>query len=167
MYKYIFLIPCAENKRFFAQPGDYEIFAACPPFFTYIPNPNHEREKNCVNICQKKFDLLEHASSPSLSKFFFQIYNMNCTIYFAQKQFFNPTHWKPSDLIMEDTFFFSKKKSTIIFFWPNFIFGSNISRTKVKLKKSLTYKIKNRASKQFSLKVPWYNFFLSWPWKIF
>jgi len=78
-------------RDFFAQPGDYEIFAACPPFFTYIPNPNHEREKNLCKHMSKKFDLLEHAPL-SLSKFFFQIYNMNCTIYFAQKHFFNPTH---------------------------------------------------------------------------
>jgi len=105
----ISLIPCAENKRFFAQYlVTMKFLQPAHPLFlhihTIIPttNPNHERGENlCKNICQKNLiSLIEHAYSlpPSPSNLFFlysdlmKIWILNCTIILLLKNIFFNTN---------------------------------------------------------------------------
>ena len=104
----ISLIPCAENKRFFAQYlVTMKFFAACPPlFYIYIllyqqPTLIMKGGKNlCKNICQKNLiSLIEHAYSlpPSPSNLFFysdlmKIWILNCTIILLLKNIFFNTN---------------------------------------------------------------------------
>ena len=157
----ISLIPCAENKRFFAQYLVTMKFLqpAHPLFYIYIllyqqPTPIMKGGKNlCKNMSKKNLiSLIEHAPSLPIQSFFFiysdlmKIWILNCTIYYCSKTFFlTQTHYNNPQISSWKTTF--SLFSTIIFFWPNYYylnFGSNIfSRTKKsKLrKKSLTYKI--------------------------
>ena len=162
----ISLIPCAENKRFFAQYLVTMKFLqpAHPLFYIYIlwyqqPTPIMKGGKNmCKNICQKKFDLFNRTCllppSPSNLFLYIQIWfrfdeNLNIELYYIlllKNIFLTQTHYNNPQISSWKTTF--SLFSTIIFFWPNYYyylnFGSNIfSRTKKsKLrKKSLTYKI--------------------------
>ena len=102
----ISLIPCAENKRFFAQYLVTMKFLqpAHPLFYIYIlwyqqPTPIMKGGKNmCKNICQKNLiSLIEHAYSlpPSPSNLFLYIqiwwkFEYWTVLYIiAQKHFFN------------------------------------------------------------------------------
>ena len=142
----ISLIPCAENKRFFAQYLVTMKFLqpAHPLFFTYTYYYTNNQpqswkgEKICVKTYVKKnlISLIEHAYSlpPSPSNLFFiysdlmKIWILNCTIYYCSKTFFlTQTHYNNPQISSWKTTF--SLFSTIIFFWPNYYylnFGSNI-----------------------------------------